>query len=241
MFSSLVWTDWSWLTYNKFQSRKCWMMWQEFPLIIRCTWRGSRLGTLVPKVFLDFSLRETAAREPRRGEHESRKEEKSRKTSGTRVGWVEGRGWKMSTWVGSWRSTLWTSLLPLILKQECNTPSLRLSSSLNTQNLTCIKFCFLTDERKLISKSIECRDRVTRCVEIMLSISHIESCFCCFLKLAEPIRYLLAYTETKCEYCDYVTGDGKSFLWTKPVVLSQKEPLLTCYCDLAIEQRHINT
>ena len=76
----------------------------------------------------------------------------------------------------------------------------------------------------------------------MLFISRIKSYFCfVFLKLAEPIRYLLAYTETKCEYCDYVTGDGKSFLRTKPVVSSQKEPLLICYCDVATEQRHVHT
>lgn len=32
-----------------------------------------------------------------------------------------------------------------------------------------------------------------------------------FWQLAEPIRYLLAYTGIKCQYCDYVTGDGKSW------------------------------
>ena len=49
---------------------------------------------LVTEVFLDFSLHERAAREPRSGEHESQhifaasqKKEKSRKTSGTRVMW----------------------------------------------------------------------------------------------------------------------------------------------------------
>ncbi|RMX56694.1 hypothetical protein pdam_00015777 [Pocillopora damicornis] len=29
--------------------------------------------------------------------------------------------------------------------------------------------------------------------------------------IAEPIRYLMAYTGTKCEYCDYVTGDAPDY------------------------------
>ncbi|KAL9959242.1 hypothetical protein ACROYT_G032548 [Oculina patagonica] len=41
--------------------------------------------------------------------------------------------------------------------------------------------------------------------------------------LAEPIRYLLAYTGTKCEYCDYVTGDAPGY--DKSCWLSIKETL----------------
>jgi len=41
--------------------------------------------------------------------------------------------------------------------------------------------------------------------------------------LAEPIRYLLAYTETKCEYCDYVTGDAPEY--DKSCWLSVKETI----------------
>ncbi|KAJ7377625.1 Glutathione S-transferase Mu 3 [Desmophyllum pertusum] len=41
--------------------------------------------------------------------------------------------------------------------------------------------------------------------------------------LAEPMRYLLAYTGTKCEYCDYVTGDAPGY--DKSCWLSVKETL----------------
>ncbi|XP_020605473.1 glutathione S-transferase Mu 1-like isoform X3 [Orbicella faveolata] len=41
--------------------------------------------------------------------------------------------------------------------------------------------------------------------------------------LAQPIRYLLAYTETECEYCDYVTGDAPGY--DKSCWLSVKETL----------------
>ncbi|XP_022784603.1 glutathione S-transferase Mu 3-like isoform X2 [Stylophora pistillata] len=41
--------------------------------------------------------------------------------------------------------------------------------------------------------------------------------------LAEPIRYLMAYTGTKCEYCDYVTGDAPDY--DKSCWLSVKETL----------------
>ena len=46
----------------------------------------------------------------------------------------------MSTWT-TWMSTL----TPPIWEQECSTPSLGPSSSLN--DLTCIKFGFIADER----------------------------------------------------------------------------------------------
>ena len=134
-------------------------------------------------------------------------------------------------------STLGTFWLFLILEQESasSTPSLRPCSSSTTQNFVLyqirfnwwketyhIRVSFQWHRQGVTLYHVLDRDqrasRHTGVTEIMLSINHIESYFCFIFKLAEPIRYLLAYTETKCEYCDYVTGDRKSFLWTIPVV-----------------------
>lgn len=41
--------------------------------------------------------------------------------------------------------------------------------------------------------------------------------------LAEPIRYLLAYTGTECQFCDYVTGDAPGY--DKSCWLNVKETL----------------
>ena len=100
---------------------------------------------------------------------------------------------------------------PLAVGSASSTPSLRPYSSSNRSSL--VSNFGLTDERKLTLQGYHpCASRHGGVTERMLSISRIESYLCFFFKLAEPIRYLLAYTETKCEYCDYVSGDGKSFL-----------------------------